>query len=335
VIDRQVRATILLAEATALGLDLSDLVAAHGVATRPLPTLGEWIDAITPAFTPRTAATYQSYWNLAVTRLGEHRLAEITVVDLQAVVNEAVARAQSRRPGSTGRASQESCIAALRAVFGRAANARLVPTNPAAALRKPHRGRSRRRALDDTELAELIDAIRTTSDDPDLDLLLVRFHLETGARRQGGLNLRLRDIDTRRSTVWLREKNNTEREQPTSPSLIAQVQRHATTRAANHPDDPVFRRSNGTPITARRYDRMFTHARVCLPWSDHTAVSAHVLRHTAINAVGRLAGYPVAQTFAGHRPPTVTGLYMQATIHEVARTIATLTGEPHPLTDTT
>jgi hypothetical protein len=56
-----------------------------------------------------------------------------------------------------------------------------------------------------------------------------------------------------------------------------------------------------------------------------------LLRHTATNAIARHAGYPVAQTFAGHTPPHVTGHYLQATITEVATTIATLTGEPHPL----
>jgi hypothetical protein len=36
--------------------------------------------------------------------------------------------------------------------------------------------------------------VRTTSHDPDLDLLIIRFHL-AGARREGALNLRLRDLD--------------------------------------------------------------------------------------------------------------------------------------------
>lgn len=96
--------------------------------------------------------------------------------------------------------------------------------DPAAVLAKPRRTRSRRRALDDREVAELADAVRLTSRtsrDPVLDLLLVRFHLETGARRQGALNLRHRDLDTRRCTVWLREKHGDQREQPVSPSLLA------------------------------------------------------------------------------------------------------------------
>jgi integrase len=219
--------------------------------------------------------------------------------------------------------------------YGRCSPGPSPPANPAAALAKPQRVRSRRRALSDTELAELIDAIGTTSRDPDLDLLLVRFHLETGARRQGALNLRLCDLDSTRSTVWLREKDASDREQPVSPRLLTLLGRHVHQRDARAPKDPVFRHRNGRPISARRYDTIFDRARTCLEWAAHTAVSAHVLRHTAITAVGRLAGYPVAQAFAGHAPPSVTGLYMQASIEEVATAIATLTNQPHPLTHTT
>ncbi len=68
-----------------------------------------------------------------------------------------------------------------------------------------------------------------------------------------------------------------------------------------------------------------------LGWADRTPVSAHVLRHTAITAVGRLAGYPVAQAFAGHAAAGTTGRYLHASIDEVADAIATLTGDPHPL----
>jgi integrase len=160
------------------------------------------------------------------------------------VVADVARRARQRRPGSAGRSSQENCVAALRALFNRAHAAGLTAPNPTAALTKPRRTRSRRRALDDHELTELIDAIRTTSRDPDLDLLLVRFHLETGARRQGALQLRLGDIDPRRCTVWLREKNASDREQPISPTLTRLLRHHATTRGAHHPEDPVFRRSD-------------------------------------------------------------------------------------------
>src|SRR5680860_1627913 len=107
----------------------------------------------------------------------------------------------------------------------------------------------------------------------------------------------------------------------------------STTRNRDHDNqaEPVFRSAAGSPMAARRYSTIFDRARVCLDWADRTQVSAHVLRHTAITAVGRLAGYPVAQAFAGHAPSGTTGRYLYASLEEVADAIATLTGEPHPL----
>ncbi|MDQ3293171.1 MAG: hypothetical protein M3527_01775, partial [Actinomycetota bacterium] len=93
----------------------------------------------------------------------------------------------------------------------------------------------------------------------------------------------------------------------------------------------LFIDRSGTAITARHYDLFFTRARSVLTWDPRTPVSAHVLRHTAITNVARLAGYAVAQTFAGHTPPTVTGRYIHASPAEVAAAVAALTGEPHPL----
>ncbi len=247
-------------------------------------------------FTPRTAATYRPYWRLAIEHIGHRTVDDVGPVD----------RARRNRPTTTGRASQETCIAALRALFARAAASGLTVGNPAAALAKPRRTRSRRRALDDDELAELISAVRTTSRDPDLDLRVIRFHLESGARREGALNLRRRDLESARASVWLRAIGDSEREQPVSPRLVALLARHVTARGPGD-DDAVLRTARGAPMSARRYDTIFRRARTGLEWLHRTPVSAHVLRHTAITAVGRLAGYPVAQAFAGHTPPSVTG----------------------------
>ena len=222
--DRLVRARILLAEAAALGVTIEDLIAeassdALGIPSTG-PTVAEYMDTVTPSFSKGTAATYKSYWRLLIDRLGERPIDSVGVDDCEAVVVDAVERARHNRPGSDGRSARESCIGALRALFARAERADLVTRNPAAQLEKPRRLPNRRRALDDGELREVIDAVRTTSQDPDLDLLLIRFHLESGARREGALNLRLRDLDKPRSTVWLREKFGIEREQPVSPSLL-------------------------------------------------------------------------------------------------------------------
>ena len=83
----------------------------------------------------------------------------------------------------------------------------------------------------------------------------------------------------------------------------------------------------------RRDNTIFDRARPCLLWADRTPVSAHVLRYTATNAVGRVAGYAAAQAFAGHAPPSVTGLYLRARLCDVAAVVATLTGEQHSLTE--
>lgn len=163
--NRRLRARLLLEEALALGLDLDDLVAAATGGAKPV-TVAAWIDEIAPTFGPSTAATYLPYWRLAARMVGDRYLAELTTTDLAGVVEAAAERARSRRPDSRGRASRETCIAALRALYASAVDAGHVSANPAAALRKPLRTTSRRRALDDHELAGLADAIRATSTDP-------------------------------------------------------------------------------------------------------------------------------------------------------------------------
>jgi integrase/recombinase XerC len=335
VTDRGLQARVLLAEAAALGVTIEDLVAAAGEVP-PLPpatgpTVAGYVEAVAPTFSPGTAATYRSYWRLAVARFGERPVASVGVGDCRAVVADAVARARRGRPGCDGRSSEEACVTALRALFGRAELDGLIARSPAAGLVKPPRRASRRRPLDDTETRELVDAVRATSRDPDLDLLLVRFHLESGARREGALGLRLGDLDRRRSTAWLREKFSAEREQPLAPSLLDALVDHAAGRGATTGEDHVFRTAAGRRISRRHYNTLFDRARTGLTWAARTPVSAHALRHTAITAVARIAGYPVAQAFAGHAPPSVTGSYMRVGIGEVAAAVAVLTDEPHPL----
>jgi integrase/recombinase XerC len=334
--DRLVRARILLAEAAALGVTIDDLIAeSSGASSCPstAPTVAEYVDTVRASFSKGTAATYKSYWRLLIDRLGQRPIGSVGVDDCEAVVVDSVERARRNRPGSDGRSARESYIGALRALFARAERADLVTRNPAAQLEKPRRLPNRRRALDDGELREVIDAVRTTSQDPDLDLLLIRFHLGSGARREGALNLRLHDLDSRRSTVWLREKFGIEREQPVSPSLLRELETHSSNRGAVTADDPVLRSRRGLPVTRRRYNTVFDRARPCLPWAERTPVSAHVLRHTAITAVERHAGFAVAQAFAGHSASSVTGTYTRARIGEVAAAVSALTGEVHPLAE--
>src|ERR1035437_7746381 len=247
--DRLVRARVLLAEAAALGVTIEDLIAeSSGASSCPstAPTVAEYVDTVTASFSKGTAATYKSYWRLLIDRLGERPIGSVGVDDCESVVVDAMERARRNRPGSDGRSARESCIGALRALFARTERTGLVARSPGTDLEKPRRLPNRRRALDDGELREVIDAVRTTSQDPDLDLLLIRFHLESEARREGALNLRLRDLDKRRSTTWLREKFGIEREQPVSPSLLQALETHSSGRGAIAADDSVPRSRRGT-----------------------------------------------------------------------------------------
>ena len=70
-------------------------------------------------------------------------------------------RARRNRPGTDGRSARENCIGALRALFARAERAGLVVKSPAAHLEKPRRLPNRCWALEDDELREVIDAVRT------------------------------------------------------------------------------------------------------------------------------------------------------------------------------
>lgn len=124
--DRRLRARVLWAAAQALGVTIGDLIAAARdtpTAGRAVPTLAEYVDTIGRTLSAGTAATYRSYWRLAIARFGNRPLDQIGVDDCEAVVADAVARAQRDRPGSDGRSSRESCVAALRALFGRAERA--------------------------------------------------------------------------------------------------------------------------------------------------------------------------------------------------------------------
>lgn len=324
-----------------MGLSLADLaaVAPSTVTVTKAVTVADYVPVVASGYDARTRRTYNSYWRLMVELLGDSQLHLVTADDVLGVAEEATRRAKLRRRGSNGRASRESCIAAMRAVFTRAQAASLVPTNPALLVDKPRRLPNRRRALSQAELDELWSAVAATTRDPQLDLLLLRFHLESGARRIGAINLRRRDLDPQRQTLWLREKFGIEREQPISRSLLDLIIAIADDRGSTGLDDPVFRtlrRRKGTslPLTDRTYDRIFTNAQQLVPWAARTPLTAHVLRHTAVRAVERLAGPAVARAFAGHGASSVTDIYTKADIAEVAAAVAELTGEPHPLAAT-
>lgn len=138
--------------------------------------------------------------------------------------------------------------------------------NPARKVAKPRRLPTTRRALPDARLAEINQVAATTGDDPELDTLMLRLHTETACRRGGALALRPRDLDPDQCLVLLREKGETVRWQPVSPTLMACLVEHGRERHAS-PDGQLLRYADGRPITSRRYGHLWRRIGRHLPWA--------------------------------------------------------------------
>jgi len=242
----------------------------------------------------------------------------------------------ARRNARGGRSAAEHLVAALRCLYRHAEDDGLITEagNPARKVAKPRRLPSTRRAVADTRLAEINQVAAATGNDPDLDTLLLRLHTETACRRGGPLALRPQDLDPGQCLILLREKGETVRWQPVSPTLMTHLEQHGQQRHAPR-DGQLLRYTSGQPITSRRYDHLWTRIGKHLPWVATQQISTHRIRHTTLTWVERNFGYAVARAYAGHTDsggnagPTST--YVRASLQEVAAALAALTGEPHPL----
>jgi integrase/recombinase XerC len=207
--------------------------------------------------------------------------------------------------------------------------------NPAARVAKPRRVPTNRRALSEGRLEEIYEAAASSGDDPELDSLLIRLHVETACRRGGALAMKPGDLDPEQCLVQLHEKGGTSRWQPVSPTLMSYLLGHGERRGAVH-GTRLLRYGNGTPLTYRRYDSLFERLRRQLPWAASLNISAHWLRHTTLTWVERNFGEAVSRRYAGHAEngggeAGTIAIYTKAELEEVAAALAMLTQESHPL----
>lgn len=325
-------ARLLLAR---MGLSPEDLLATPA-ARLPTPTFAEYIPVVANAVTNGTRRVYGSYWNRIERQWGHRRLDEPTPSEIKQLVEHVKTNVVPRRNARGGRSAGEHLIAALRCLYRHAEDDGLIDPadNPASKVAKPRRLPSTRRAVADTRLAEINHVAATTGNDPALDSLILRLHTETACRRGGALALRPHDLDPDQCLVFLREKGETVRWQPVSPTLMTHLHQHADQRHAPR-DGQLLRYTDGRPITTRRYDHLWTRLGKHLPWVATQQISTHWLRHTTLTWVERNFGYAIARAYAGHtsqhNDAGTTTTYVRANIHEVAAAVATLTGEPHPL----
>lgn len=302
----------------------------------PVPTFVEYLPRVAEAVSEATRRVYGSYWERILHAWGDRPIDAPTPLEIAQLVERTRENAVVRRNSRGGASAAEHMLGALRCMYRHAvADGHLRDRdNPAAKVPKPRRLASARGAIPDAALAEINHVAATTGNDPELDSLLMRAHQETACRRGGMLAARRDGLDTVQCLLRLHEKGGTVRWQPISPSLTRRLAAHHTERSdGTHPKLLCYR--NGRPISARRYDHLWTRIGSHLPWVQTQMITTHWLRHTTLRWVERHFGYAVARAYAGHAHTNgnvgATLTYVRADIHEVAAALATLTGEPHPL----
>lgn len=316
-----------------LGFTPEDLLTAS---PPTMPTFADYIPRVSQAVTDGTRRVYSTYWGRVLEAWSHRRLDEPTALEITQLAERTRQLAVERSNSRGGRTAAEHLISALRCVYRYAVADRLISEhdNPASRAAKPRRLASTRRALSNSELDEIVNTAATTGNDPELDTLLLRFHLETACRRGGALALRSADLDVHQCLVRLREKGQTTRWQPISPTMTTTLTAHHEQRGTGDRHDILLRYRNGSPLTARRYDQLWHRIGIRVPWVATQQVSTHWLRHTTLTWVERNFSYATARAYAGHNGRNdagTTATYVRADLNEIAIALATMTNEPHPL----
>ena len=268
-----------------MGLSPTDLIAVPQ--PRPLvPTFAEYVPVVSAAVSAGTRRAYGSYWNRIVDQWGGRRLDEPSSSEIRQLMAYVKSHVVARRNARGGRSAEEHLVAALRCLYQRAVEDGLIAAadNPARKVAKPRRLPSTRRAVPDTRLAQINETAAATGDDPELDTLLLRLHTETACRRGGALALRPDDLDPDQCLIRLREKGETVRWQPVSPTLMARLVQHGQDRHAPA-DGQLLRYPSGRPITYRRYDHLWTRIGEHLAWVETLQVSMYWIRHATLTWV--------------------------------------------------
>src|SRR5882757_4459147 len=199
---------------------------------KAVPTFRTYIPTVSKAVTEGTKRVYGSYWDRILAAWPDRRLDEPTPTEIKAFAEKIKSQVVLRRNARGGHGAAEHLIAAFRCLYKHAENDDLIrrANNPALKVDKPRRLPSTRRALGDDRVGEINHIAATTGNDPELDTLILRLHTETACRRGGALALRPQDLDPDQSLILLREKGETMRWQPVSPTLMRHLLHHAETR---------------------------------------------------------------------------------------------------------
>jgi integrase/recombinase XerC len=152
-----------------------------------VPTFDEYVPQVAQAVSAGTHRVYCSYWERICRHWGSRPISEPTPLEIKRLAEQIRDDVVVRRNARGGRSAAEHLIAAMRCVYRHAVMDGLIreADNPAAKVAKPRRLASTRRVIPDAQLAQITEIVETTGNDPHLDALLLRLHLETACRRGG------------------------------------------------------------------------------------------------------------------------------------------------------
>ncbi|MBF6497407.1 tyrosine-type recombinase/integrase [Nocardia cyriacigeorgica] len=320
-----------------MGLRIEDLAAVAAAGAVSIPTFGEYIPIVRAAVPKTTSDTYDSYWRIIENFWPDRPISDPTATEIERLVHVHRGNAVRRSNSREGRAAVGNFLSAFRCLYKHAERDRLIHPldNPAARVRKPRQLPSLRHALTVEQVQEIAHVAANGGNDPELDALIVRIHIETACRRNAAVRLEAQELDVRDCLVKLREKGGIVRWHPISPTLMDHLTQHIERRGGFDSTPRVLRYRNGSPISRRRYDTLSNRIRRNLPWAEALGVTAHWIRHTTITWVEREFGLAIARAFAGHiepnSHPNATFTYVRPSLVELAEAVSVLTGEPHPL----
>lgn len=326
----------VLKMAEALGLSASDLaaVASSAASSAEAPTVAQFAPRVIEACSAKALPTYRPHFVRLVDAFGDRQLSEVTVTDLSVLRDTTMANAAAQKVAAAeakgrplvsyeldahGRGAGENSVRAFRFFFKTARRERLVWENVAMEVEVPKRLPAPERPLTTEELGEVALIWCTTGNDPELDTVMFEFHRKTAARREGGLNLRLGDLDERRGSVTITEKFGKTRELPYDVAGLRRLRSFAVRRGAATASDHVFRSSRHTAISRRRYETIYDRLDAHTSWTERIDLGVHWIRHTTLDDVRTVADSRVAAAYAGHADASqgTIGLYNKISFDEL------------------
>ncbi|WP_222932739.1 tyrosine-type recombinase/integrase [Nocardia yunnanensis] len=214
------------------------------------PTFAAYISRLRAALPETTVRTYDSYWRVLEREWPDRRLDSPTTTEIDQLVRNRRCSAIVRSNYRGGRGAAANMVAAIRCIYRHAESDRIIrpSENPATDAAKPRKLPSTRHALTFEQVREIGKIASTTGNDQELDSLIVRLHVETACRKGGVLALTVDDLNVDECLIKLREKGETERWQPISPSLMRRLSEHVRRRGGPATTRQVLRYRNGRPV---------------------------------------------------------------------------------------